>query len=75
MLGNFFDHIIDFLSLGLPPNVRCRFEARFLDRRTREFMQQNAVGVLSARVLGINVLVLHMLVREPAFNLLIGRSK
>ena len=69
-LSDFFDCGINFLLLSLAPNVRCRFQARFLDGGTCELMQQDAVGVLSARFLRIDVLVLHVLVCEPTFDLL-----
>jgi len=69
-LNDLFDFGIDFLSLSLAPNVRCGFQARFLDGGTRELVQQDAVRVLSARFPRIDVLVLHVLVCEPTFDLL-----
>ena len=41
-LSDFFDCSINFLSLSLVPNVRCGFQARFLDGGTHELMQQDA---------------------------------
>ena len=62
---------VDFFPLGLSPNIYGRLLSWFLDGGSSELVQQSAVRIMGARLARVHVLILHVLVREPSFNLLI----
>ena len=65
---------VDFLSLGLPPNIYRGLLSGFLDGSSSELVQQSAVRVMGARLARVHILVLHVVVGEPSFNLLTGQK-
>ena len=70
LLHNNFGLTLDFHALRPSPNVYDINFSRFLDGRSSQLVEENVVWVLSAGLHWVDVLVFHVLICQPLFDLL-----
>ena len=62
LLCNFLCLEVDFLALGLPPDI-CRWLLSwFQDGSSSKLVQQSAIRIIGAGLARVNVLILHVMV-------------
>ena len=70
-----FSLLIDFLAVALPPNINDPNFAGFLDGRSRQLVEENTVGIMSPRFCWVDILIFHVLIGKPLFDLLFNNGK
>ena len=65
-----FDFRLDCCMLGLAPDIDCSLASWAAHLLPGELEQKGMIRVVDPRLLGVEVLILHILVRHPTFDLL-----